>query len=118
MWQDIATRFLLGGLVVSAFAIVGDLLTPKTFAGLFGAAPSVALGTLALAFSSRGSSFVAAECRTMIIGALGLVAYSAVVVTVARQSKLPVWLGAGMCWSVWMVVSFIAWTVVHQVGLG
>lgn len=33
-------RFFIGGAVVSAFAIVGDLLKPKSFAGPFGAAPS------------------------------------------------------------------------------
>ena len=42
-------RFLAGGVVVSAFAMLGDLLRPKSFAGLFGAAPSVALTTLGIA---------------------------------------------------------------------
>jgi len=41
-------RFVIGGLVVSVFAICGDVLRPKSFAGLFGAAPSVALASLAL----------------------------------------------------------------------
>lgn len=39
-------RFLVGGAVVSAFAMLGDLLRPQSFAGLFGAAPSVALARL------------------------------------------------------------------------
>ena len=30
-------RFLVGGLFVSAFAVLGDVLKPKSFAGLFGA---------------------------------------------------------------------------------
>ena len=38
-------RFLIGGAIVSAFAMIGDVLRPKSFAGLFGAAPSVALAT-------------------------------------------------------------------------
>ncbi len=38
---EILYRFLIGGLVVSAFALIGDLLKPKSFAGLFGAAPSI-----------------------------------------------------------------------------
>ena len=42
-------RFLIGGVVVSAFSMLGDLLRPKSFAGLFGAAPSVALATLGIA---------------------------------------------------------------------
>lgn len=32
-------RFLLGGLIVSIFASIADVLRPKGFAGLFGAAP-------------------------------------------------------------------------------
>ena len=36
-------RFLVGGALVSAFAILGDVLKPKSLAGIFGAAPSVAL---------------------------------------------------------------------------
>jgi hypothetical protein len=31
-------RFIVGGTVVSVFALVGDLLKPKSLAGLFGAA--------------------------------------------------------------------------------
>ena len=44
---DIVLRFFIGGLIVSVFSLISDLLKPKTFAGLFGAAPSVALATLA-----------------------------------------------------------------------
>ena len=40
---EYAVRFLVGGALVSAFAMLGDILRPKSFAGLFGAAPSVAL---------------------------------------------------------------------------
>jgi Protein of unknown function (DUF3147) len=47
--MDYLVRFVAGGVVVSLFAIVGDVLRPKSFAGLFGAAPSVALATLTLA---------------------------------------------------------------------
>jgi hypothetical protein len=45
---ELVERFLLGGLIISAFAVVGDILRPRGFAGLFGAAPSVALATLTL----------------------------------------------------------------------
>ena len=46
--HEILIRFLIGGVVVSVFAVIGDILKPKSFAGLFGAAPSVALATLGL----------------------------------------------------------------------
>jgi len=47
-------RFLVGGAVLSAFAIIGELLKPKSFAGLFGAEPSVALATLGLTIAILG----------------------------------------------------------------
>jgi hypothetical protein len=57
-------RFLAGGLVVSAFAVLGDVLRPKSFAGLFGAAPSVALATLGLALWKEGRDYVSLEGRS------------------------------------------------------
>jgi hypothetical protein len=72
-------RFLAGGIVVSLFAVVGDVLRPKSFAGLFGAAPSVALATLTLAFWTHGGAYVAVQGRSMIVGAIALAAYSFVV---------------------------------------
>jgi hypothetical protein len=39
---EYVVRFLAGGLLVSMFAVVGDIVRPKSFAGLFEAAPSVA----------------------------------------------------------------------------
>ena len=47
--MEYALRFLAGGIIVSAFAILGDLLRPKSFAGLFGGAPSVATARLSSA---------------------------------------------------------------------
>jgi hypothetical protein len=52
-------RFLIGGLFVSAFASIGGLFKPTSFGGLFGAAPSVALATLALTISKDGKAYVA-----------------------------------------------------------
>ena len=43
--KELLVRFVIGGLAVSSFAVVGDIFKPKSFAGLFGAAPSVALAT-------------------------------------------------------------------------
>lgn len=33
--SEYVVRFLVGGAVVSAFAMLGDVLRPKSFAGLF-----------------------------------------------------------------------------------
>ena len=63
-------RFFIGGAIVSAFAIIGDILKPKSFAGLFGAAPSVALATLAMTAVSDGPFYAAIEGRSMMAGAV------------------------------------------------
>ena len=63
-------RFISGGIVVLAVASLADVLRPKSFAGLFGAAPSVALATLTLAFNEHGADYVAIEARSMAVGAL------------------------------------------------
>jgi hypothetical protein len=46
--NDLISRSLLA-VVVSAFSMLEDILRPKSFAGLFGAAPSVALATPGIA---------------------------------------------------------------------
>jgi len=73
---DYLLRFLVGGIADSAFAALGDALHPKTLAGLFGAAPSIALAAVLIALSRKGADFVAIEARSMILGALALAAYS------------------------------------------
>ena len=69
-------RFLIGGTIVSLFALLGDLLRPKGFAGLFAGAPAVALATLALTAFSRGSGYASLEARAMIGGAMAFFAYA------------------------------------------
>jgi hypothetical protein len=77
--MDYLVRFIAGGLVVSVFAVLGDVLRPKSFAGLFGAAPSVALATLSLTIVKEGSAYVGIEGRSMALGAVALALYSATV---------------------------------------
>ena len=64
---EMVVRFLVGGLVVSLFSMFSDALRPKSFAGLFGAAPSVALATLALTIHKNGRAYAALESRSMML---------------------------------------------------
>lgn len=101
--MDFVIRFLVGGLFVSLLAVVGDVLRPKSFAGLFGAAPSVALATLALAFWTKGGGYVATEGRSMILGAIAFAVYSFVVCQLlmrVRCSVLSATLAATIAWLV------------------
>jgi hypothetical protein len=76
--EEYLIRFVAGGVMVSIFAALGDVLRPKTFAGLFGAAPSVAIATLLLTLQKQGPLYAATEGRSMILGAFALAIYSVV----------------------------------------
>jgi hypothetical protein len=82
------------------------MFRPKTFAGLFGAAPSVAIATLALAYAKKSGDYVAVESRSMVIGCAALGVYAAACVSLARRRGVPVWLGAGLAWGAWAAVAF------------
>lgn len=77
--MEYVARFLIGGLAVSAFALLGDMLRPKSFAGLVGAAPSVALATLGIALWQHGATYAAEQSQAMSWGAIALCSYSIVV---------------------------------------
>lgn len=109
MFKDILIRFIVGGFFVSFFAILADILKPKSFAGLFGAAPSVALATLILTTSREGKNYAGIEGRSMILGAIAFFVYSIVVsqfLLPARWSALRVSASALL---VWFVCSFGLW---------
>lgn len=99
-------RFVAGGLIVSAFAILGDMLKPKSFAGLLGAAPSVALATLGIAVVQHGPQYVAAESWTMIYGAVALACYSLVVCHLLMRFHLAALSATVVAFAVWLVVAF------------
>ena len=94
-------RFVVGGLTVSVFALAGDLLKPKSFAGLFGAAPAVAIASLSLAIATHGHSYASLECRSMLAGAIALGLYSALVRFLLLQRRiapLPATLCSMLAW--------------------
>ena len=85
--MEYLVRFLVGGIVVSAFALLGDVLRPKSFAGLFGAAPSLALATLSLTLWKEGGAYVSIEGRSMILGAVALAVYSFAVCQLLKRAR-------------------------------
>jgi hypothetical protein len=114
MWPDLLMRALAGGLIVSAFALVGDVLKPKTFAGLFGAAPSVALASLALTFRSRGSAYAGVEGEWMIGGAAALAAYAWVACRVLRRGHHSTTRVSTIALIVWFAVALGLWEVLGR----
>jgi hypothetical protein len=106
---ELVVRFIVGGLVVSAFAVICDLLRPKTFAGIFSAAPSVAIATLGLTFFLKGGAYSAIEGKAMMAGAAALLVFSllsAVVLLRRKGNTLAVASSAGVAW---VAVAFGLW---------
>jgi hypothetical protein len=107
--SEFVIRFLVGGCAVSVFALLGDLFKPKSFAGLFGSAPSVALASLGLAAGKNGPSFASTEARFMIIGAVALFVYTSLVsyfLARPRRKALTASLAAAPSW---FLISFGLW---------
>ncbi len=114
MAMELLTRFLIGGAVVSVFAALGDVLRPKSFAGILGAAPSIALATVALTIRSRGAVYAAVETRSMVIGAVALLVYAWLTCRVlwsGRYSALTV----SLCeLPIWFLVAILGWLVLSH----
>ena len=101
--KEYIIRFVVGGLAVSAFSTFGDVLRPKSFAGLFGAAPSIALATLAIAVSQDGAAYAATEARSMMIGSVGLWLYSRCVCTLMQRHRVSALPATGLALLLWLI---------------
>jgi hypothetical protein len=106
-------RFLVGGLVVSLFATLGDVLRPKSFAGLLGAAPSIALATIALTIREKGREFAAIEARSMAMGACAFFVYAVVVSWVLRRYKPAALVATMGALPIWFVISLGLWCLIR-----
>ena len=110
MTEEYLIRFVVGGLFVSAFAALGDILRPRSFAGLFAAAPSIAIATLLITFLKEGSAYTATEARSMIIGSLALLVYSLISCQLMKRFELPGLLSTVLASGAWFGCAFgLAW---------
>lgn len=109
---EFVSRLLIGGAVVSFFAILGEMLKPKSFAGLFGAAPSIALASLSLAVIEHGRAYASVEARSMALGAIAFFIYASVagrLLIHRKHAALPV---TCACLLLWLGSAFGLWYVV------
>jgi uncharacterized membrane protein (GlpM family) len=107
--MQLVIRFVVGGVIVSLFAVLGDAIKPKSFAGLFGAAPSVALATLTLTILTEGKLFAAQECRSMIAGAIAFFFYASLCSRVMMRYQLRASVAASSVLALWFVCALSAW---------
>jgi uncharacterized membrane protein (GlpM family) len=106
----IAAKALLGGVLVLVFAALSETLTPKRFAGILAAAPSVAIAGLAVGSAAKGPLDQAQAAHTMIAGAVALAAYAAVAVPALR--RLGTAKGAAVSCVAWIAVAGALYPVV------
>jgi hypothetical protein len=97
--------------MVSGFAILGDAIKPKRFAGLFGAAPSVALASLQPAVKAQGRGYAAIEARSMVAGAIAFFVYSYSVYWVSIRYKTTALVATMSHIAIWFAVAFGIWLV-------
>jgi hypothetical protein len=110
--EEYLLRFLIGGIAVSAFAALGEIFRPRSFAGLFGAAPSIAIATLLIAVWMQGWDYAAVEGRSMILGAAALFVYSVVVFHLLRRSRCTALLASLSAIAAWLAVALgLGWLI-------
>jgi Protein of unknown function (DUF3147) len=107
--KEILLRIIVGGVVVSAFSVLGDLLKPKSFAGLFGAAPSVALATIVLTVTKDGRAYASTEARSMILGSVAFFVYASVVSRLLMRRRMKVLAATSAGILLWFGCAFGLW---------
>lgn len=83
----IGIKALAGGVFVVAFSLIGEMAAPKRFAGLFSAAPSIALSSLLVVVLVKGSAEAQRASTGMIVGAIAFVLACGVGVTLIRRFR-------------------------------
>jgi uncharacterized membrane protein (GlpM family) len=102
-------RFLIGGLAVCLFAAIGEIMRPKTFAGLFGAAPSIALATLGMTVAEHGRGYAATEARSMLLGAVVFVIYACLISRLMYRRLAPASAATLAGLVLWVVLAVAGW---------
>lgn len=106
----LALRGLAGGLLVVVFALVAEVVDPKAFAGLFAAAPSVAIASLAITVISDGASEARQSSIGMVVGGIGMAACC--VAAVGAIPRLKALWGSVVAIAGWGVVALgLYWAV-------
>src|SRR6267143_701643 len=96
-------KALVGGVAVVTFALIGQAGHPKRFAGIFAAAPSVALASLAMTVPAKGPEATVPYAHGMLIGSAGMFAYC--VASLFLINRLHALVGSILAWLVWFAVA-------------
>jgi uncharacterized membrane protein (GlpM family) len=101
----LALKGLAGGTLVLAFSALAATLQPKRFAGLFGAAPAVAIAGLAIVALDKGAHDAHQAAVGMLAGSAGMVAFALAAVPLLR--RLRAWRAAGGAVVAWILIAAV-----------
>src|SRR5947209_5197272 len=100
----LALRGLAGGTLVVVFALIGEVVAPKAFSGLFSSAPSVAVASLAITIMSENAATARQDSIGMVVGALGMTACC--VLAAAAIPRVHALAGSLLAWAGWATITF------------
>jgi hypothetical protein len=99
-----------GGVFVVAFALIGEIAVPKRFAGLFSAAPSIALANLLVIIVAKGASDARDQSTGMIVGAVALAIVCAIGLVAVR--RLHATRGSVLMCATWLLLATAGYLLV------
>lgn len=100
---EIAAKAALGGALVVLFALISEVFSPKTFSGIFSAAPSVAIAGLSVTLVAKSDHEVALAGQGAFVGAVALLIYCLIAVPALR--RFGAFRGAGVAMLGWLVIA-------------
>jgi uncharacterized membrane protein (GlpM family) len=86
-WLTVLVKGLAGGALVVTFAVLSEMLEPKRFAGLFGAAPAIALSSLTVVLATKGAHDARENTIGMLAGTAGMLTYALVTSRTLRSGS-------------------------------
>jgi hypothetical protein len=105
----LAIKAVVAGTFVCGFAAIGEFLRPRGLAGVFAAAPSVALASLAVTSVATGAGSATSQATAMVAGSAALVTYCLVgIESVKRFGALH---GSITAMVAWFAVAIGLWAV-------
>jgi hypothetical protein len=112
-WLLLLVKALVGGVGVIAFTLVARVVKPERLSGVFCAAPSVAVGSLAVVVLNASDHEGMVAAKGMVLGSIALLGASIVGALVARPadgSAVPISIATGITWlAIAGVLAAVVW---------
>jgi uncharacterized membrane protein (GlpM family) len=103
----LGARLLAGGAFVVLFSLVSEVLKPKLLAGVFSAAPSVAVASLLVSSLGKGPGGAVLDAQGMLAGSAAMLVYCVLAVYAVR--RFGALAGSGAAWLGWLAVAAVGY---------